>query len=74
MKNWNWKQWTAFGIIVAVIITAIVCHLKQPEVTHAWLEIVAGVMFVLGCIAGYFLKKNNIVNEGKKDDKKLLLD
>ena len=35
MKNWNWKQWTAFGVVVAVIIAAFVCHLVQPEVTYA---------------------------------------
>ena len=69
MKNWTWKQWTALGIIAAVIIAAVVCHLVQPQVTYAWLEMVAGGTFVLGALTGYWLKKNDVV---KKDN--LLLD
>ena len=69
MKNWTWKQWTALGIIAAVIIAAIVCHLVQPQVTYAYFEMVSGGAFVLGILTGYWLKKNDIV---KKDN--LLLD
>ena len=69
MKNWTWKQWTALGIIAAVVIAAVVCHLKQPEVSYAWLEMVAGGTFVLGTLVGYWLKKNDVV---KQDN--LLLD
>ena len=71
MKNWTWKQWTALGVIVAVVIAAVVCHLVQPTVSYAWLEAVALGTFVLGLVAGYLLKKNNIVN---KTDKQLLTD
>ena len=71
MKNWTWKQWTAIGVIVAVIIAAVVCHLVQPQVTYAWLEIVACGTFVLGAVTGYLLKKNNIV---KTTEKQLLTD
>ena len=69
MKNWTWKQWTALGIIAAVIIAAIVCHLVQPQVTYAYFEMVSGGTFLLGILTGYWLKKNDIV---KKDN--LLLD
>lgn len=69
MKNWTWKQWTAIGIIAAVVIAAVVCHLVQPQVTYAWLEMVAGGTFVLGALVGYWLKKNDAV---KQDN--LLLD
>lgn len=69
MKNWTWKQWAALGIIAAVIIAAVVCHLVQPQVTYAWLEMVAGGTFVLGALTGYWLKKNDVV---KQDN--LLLD
>ena len=69
MKNWTWKQWTALGIIAAVVIAAVVCHLVQPQVTYAWLEMVAGGTFVLGALVGYWLKKNDVV---KQDN--LLLD
>lgn len=71
MSKWNWKQWTAFGVIVAVIIAAVVCHLVQPSVSYAWLEAVALVTFALGVATGYLLKKNNIVNT---TDKQLLTD
>ncbi len=69
MKNWTWKQWTALGIIAAVVIAAVVCHLVQPQVTYAWLEMVAGGTFVLGTLVGYWLKKNDVVKQDK-----LLLD
>lgn len=58
MKNWTWKQWTAVGVIAAVVIAAVVCHLVQPEVTYAWLEMVSCGTFVLGALAGSWLTKN----------------
>ena len=71
MKDWTWKQWTALGVIAAVIIAAVVCHLVQPTVTYAWLEIVSAGTFVLGGVAGFLLGKSNVV---KKTDKQLLTD
>ena len=65
-KNWTWKQWVAIGIIAAVVIAAVVCHLVQPVVSYAWLEMVAVGTFVLGAVTGYLLKKNNVVNDSKK--------
>lgn len=70
-KNWTWKQWTALGVIAAVIIAAVVCHLVQPTVTYAWLEIVSAGTFVLGGVVGLLLGKSNVV---KKTDKQLLTD
>ena len=64
MKDWfkNWKVWLVIGIVAAVVIAAVVCHLVQPEVTYAWLEIVSFVTFVLGAVAGAYIatlvKKN----------------
>ena len=57
MKKWTWKEWTALGIVVAVIIAAVVCHLVQPVVTYAWLELISGGTFVLGGVAGYLIGK-----------------
>lgn len=71
MKNWTWKQWTAIGVIAAVIIAAVVCHLVQPTVTYAWLEIVSAGTFVLGGVAGFLFGNSNVV---KKTDKQLLTD
>lgn len=56
MKNWNWKQWTAFGLMIAVIITIVVLHLVQPAISFAWTELFAGGSFVLGAVAGYLFK------------------
>lgn len=58
----SWKFWVIFGIIAAIVIAAVVCHLVQPKVTYAWLEIVSAFTFVLGgvcggLIANYIIKK-----------------
>lgn len=60
----NWKFWTVFGIVAAIIIAAVVCHLVQPKVTYAWLEIVSAFTFALGCAAGA-LVDNYLVKKGK---------
>lgn len=57
MKNWTWYQWTALGIIVAVIIAAVVCHLVQPKVTYAWLEIISALTFILGGVGGFLIAR-----------------
>lgn len=70
MKNLNWKQWTAIGIITAVIIAIIVLHFVQPQVSFAFTEVVAVASFVVGGITGYLLKKNDVI----KSDKQILND
>jgi len=65
MKNWTWKQWTAVCVIAAVVIAAVVCHLAQPEVTYAWLEMVSCGTFVLGAVAGNLLAKK--AKNGEKE-------
>ena len=59
MKNWNWKQWTAFGITAAIIIAGVVCHLVQPFVSYSYLEIISAGTFVLGAAAGYLFGKRS---------------
>lgn len=56
MKNWTWKQWTAFGLTVAVIIAGVVLHFVQPQVSYAFTEAMTAGGFVLGGIAGYMFK------------------
>ena len=58
MKNWNWKNWTSFGIIVATLIAGFICHLVQPQVSYAWMEIVSALTFALGGITGYLIGKD----------------
>lgn len=55
MKNWSWKQWIGFALVIAVVIAAVVCHLVQPEVSYAWLEMVSGGTFVLGGLSVWLL-------------------
>ena len=55
MKNWSWKQWTGFSLVIAVVIAAVVCHLVQPEVSYAFLEMVSGGTFVLGGLSVWLL-------------------
>ena len=59
MKNLfkSWKTWVVVAIIAAVVIAAVVCHLVQPNVTYAWLEVVAFVTFVLGAVSGALVYK-----------------
>lgn len=57
MKKWNWKQWTAFGIVIAVIITIIVLHIVQPVMSFAWTELFAACSFIVGCVTGYLFKQ-----------------
>ena len=51
----SWKFWLVVAIVAAIIIAAVVCHLVQPEVTYAWLEIVATFTCVLGCVCGWLI-------------------
>lgn len=58
----SWKFWLVVAIVAAIVIAAVVCHLVQPKVTYAWLEIVAAFTFVLGgvcewLIGNYIIKK-----------------
>lgn len=48
----NWKLWVVVAIIAAIVIAAVVCHLVQPKVTYAWLEVVSAFSFVLGGVVG----------------------
>ena len=56
MKNWNWKQWTALGVIIAAVITLVVLHFKQPEVSYAFTEAMSAGSLILGFLGGFFIK------------------
>lgn len=51
----NWKFWVCVALVLAVVIAAVVCHLVQPQVSYAWLEIVSAFTFVLGGVCGGFI-------------------
>ena len=69
MKNLTWQQWTAIGIIAAVVITGVVLHFVQPQVSYALTEAMTICAFIVGGITGYMLKKKNIINDGDKQSK-----
>ena len=58
MKNWNWKQWTSFGIIVALLITIVVLHLVQPQITYSFAELMTFIGAIGGFVAGYLFKRD----------------
>ena len=60
----NWRFWVVFALVLAVVIAAVVCHLVQPKVTYAWLEVVSALTFIAGGIAGG-LVGNYIAKKGK---------
>lgn len=53
----DWRFWLVVAIVAAVVIAAVVCHLVQPQVSYAWLEIVAAFTFVLGGVSVYLIMK-----------------
>ena len=62
IKNVTVAQWVAIALIIAVVIAAIVLHFVQPTVSYAFFEAGALVLFALGVVTGYLLKKKNIIN------------
>lgn len=59
----NWRFWAVVAIVAAIVIAAVVCHLFQPKVTYAWLEIVAAFTFVLGGVCGGLIANYIIKNK-----------
>ena len=58
MKTWTWKEWTAFGLIVALVIAIIVLHFVQPVVSYALLEFACCRTGIITFIAGYLFGKS----------------
>ena len=58
MKKLNWYQWTAIGLIAAIVIAFVVLHLVQPVVSYAFTEILCLGSAVLGGVAGYLIGKH----------------
>ena len=61
-KNWTWKEWTALGLVAAVVIAEVISVFVAP-----WAALLgactAGLAFAAGWIAG----KHVVIND-KKDD------
>ena len=60
MKNWTWKEWTALGLVVAVLIAEIVSVFVAP-----WAALLGACAGVLSFIAGYIAGQHIIIQESK---------
>lgn len=57
MKNFSWQQWVAISLIIVVIITAIVLHLIQPNISFLFTDLIALLSFALGVLVDRLLVK-----------------
>ena len=53
MKNWNWKQWAAFALVLIVLIAEIVSIFVAP-----WATLLATFTASLAFIAGWLIGKH----------------
>lgn len=51
MKNWNWKQWTAFALTILVVVGEVILVFVQPW-SALYVAIAAGCAFTAGWLAG----------------------
>ena len=58
MKNWNWKQWTSLGLVIATLLTCVIMHLVQPTITYAFSEVMTLIGASVGFVAGYLFKRD----------------
>ena len=47
MKNWNWKQWTAFALVVLIIVGEVVLVFVQP-CSSLYVDIASVFAFIAG--------------------------
>ena len=64
-KNWTWKEWTALGLVAAVVIAEVVSVFVAP-----WAALLGACTAVLAFPAGFIAGKHVVVNEPKKATKK----
>lgn len=59
MKNWNWKQWTAFTLAVLVVVGEVVLVFVQP-----WSALYVAIASVFAFIAGWLAAKHVEIKVG----------
>ena len=64
MKNWTWKEWTALGLVVAVLIAEIVSVFVAP-----WAALLGACTGVLSFIAGYIAGKHIVIKQAEEEVK-----
>ena len=65
MKNWNWKQWTTFGLIAAVVVAEVISVFVAP-----WAAVLGAGTAVLAFIAGWLAGKHVEIkgNDNNKEE------
>jgi len=62
MKKLSWQQWVGIGLLAAVVITGVVLHFVQPQVSYAFTEAMTAGGVAVGVLTGWMLKAKNIIN------------
>lgn len=62
MKNWTWKEWTAFALAMLVIIGEVVLVFVQP-----WSALFVAVAAVFSFVAGWIASKHVIITKEKEE-------
>lgn len=57
MEKWTWKQWTSMVLIILTILSCVIMHLVQPQVSYAFAETMTLIGVIVGFIAGYLFKR-----------------
>ena len=65
MKNWTWKEWTAVGLVAAVLIAEVVSVFVAP-----WAALLGAVTAGLAFPAGFIAGKHVVINQPKQTNKK----
>lgn len=64
MKNWTWKEWTAFGLVIAVLIAEVVSIFVAP-----WAALLGACTALFAFIAGFIAGKHIVINKNEQDKK-----
>ena len=58
MKNWTWKEWTAFGLVAAVIVAEVVSVFVAP-----WAAVLGAGTAVFAFVAGWLAGKHVVIKD-----------
>ena len=62
MKNWTWKEWTAFALAMLVIIGEVVLVFVQP-----WSALFVAVAAVFSFVIGWIANKHVTITKEKEE-------
>ena len=63
MENWTWKEWTALGLVVAVLVAEVVSVFVAP-----WAAVLGAVTAVLAYVAGRIVGKYSAPTNSEKHE------